>query len=75
MVESNRHRILESLRFCEDLELSYGRGMGDYYLYGVTFADFKNMDYKDFSACCHTFAEVESKLESMFKTDQIEVKS
>jgi len=44
-------------------ELSYGRGMSDNYLLGVTFMDNKGTDFSDINECCYEFSEVEEVLE------------
>ena len=46
-------------------ELSYGRGMGDYYIYGVTFKDKNGKTMHNESKCCHKFSDVESTIESV----------
>ena len=46
------------------LELSYGRGMSDNWIFGVTFADFDGNDYHEASGCCHDMDEVREKINS-----------
>lgn len=52
------------------VELSYGRGMGDYYIYGVTFADGKGanrQNYQEFNKCCHEFSEVKETIDNILE--------
>ena len=46
-------------------ELSYGRGMSNEWIFGVTFADFDGTEYGEKSGCCHTLGEVRDRLTSV----------
>ena len=46
-------------------ELSYGRGIVNDWIFGVTFRDFDDADYHDQSGLCHTIGEVRDRLTSV----------
>jgi hypothetical protein len=49
------------------VELSYGTGFCGDYIFGVTFKDFNDTDFYDYSGCCYSEQEITEKIQLVKK--------